>query len=141
MFSVGNGNGQWRYFPLKKKYRWVIYMFLSHKSWMNVSAADFCLAGFALVGSSPPKNSLTLLRRFKSFYGISPFLCSLVWYYLCYFFKPRGVKFQYLLWCLLHLKTYNTDEFLCTLCGVDKKTFRKWTKKFWNIYLIWSRLW
>jgi uncharacterized protein (DUF2336 family) len=36
---------------------------------------------------------------------------------------------RYLMWALLLLRTYNREEVLATMAGVDEKTFRKWAWK------------
>jgi hypothetical protein len=33
------------------------------------------------------------------------------------------------MWALLLLRTYNREEVLATMAGVDEKTFRKWAWK------------
>ena len=70
-------------------------------------------------------------RRFRSFFGVDPIHCTMVWTILDgYNFngsRPNGMKPVHLLWALLFLKSYACDDILCALAGgVDKKTFRKW---------------
>jgi hypothetical protein len=64
-------------------------------------------------------------RRFKSFFGVSPVVCSICWEQLIDK-MPIGSKPIHLLWTLLFLKRYNSEEVNRTLTGVNEKTFRKW---------------
>lgn len=44
---------------------------------------------------------------------------------------PKGVQPKHLLWGLLFLTTYDTEENLAQRVGnVDEKTFRKWSRLF-----------
>jgi len=68
-------------------------------------------------------------RKFASFFGTSPFICSLLWAYLepCSN-MPLGVQPVHLLWALMFLKVYATESVHAALAGgVDEKTFRKWS--------------
>jgi len=71
-------------------------------------------------------------RKFASFFGTTPFICSMLWAYLepCQNF-PRNVQPVHLLWALMFLKVYATEPVHCSLAGgVDEKTFRKWSWMF-----------
>jgi hypothetical protein len=72
-------------------------------------------------------NSLnTGLRRFKSFYGVSPLICQTVWNLLNANKLPSGSKPLHLLWTLIFLKQYNSEHVNHAITGADEKTFRKW---------------
>ena len=68
-------------------------------------------------------------RDFKSLFGVSANICSVVWN-LCDF--PRGTKPVHLLWAFLFMKVYGTEPVLIAIVnsGPNKKTFRKWA---WNV--------
>ena len=66
-------------------------------------------------------------RVFKANFGISSFLASKLWdllqpiHELHNKYRPR-----YLLWTLLFLKQYNSDDVSSNVVGVSVKTFRQW---------------
>jgi len=64
------------------------------------------------------------LRRFKSFFGVSPQICALTWNLIKYEL-PDDYKEVHLLWALLFLKCYNTESVNRAIVGCDEKTFRK----------------
>ncbi|KAG9399900.1 hypothetical protein AC1031_011321 [Aphanomyces cochlioides] len=72
-------------------------------------------------------------RRFKSMFGVSPSIASILWKDLQP--TPSDAKPCHLLWALLFLKVYATEHVHAALCQVDEKTFRKWT---W-IMITWNR--
>lgn len=80
-------------------------------------------------------SKLTSHRRFRSFYGISPNVCSAVWQMIED--KPAGAQPKHLLWCLLFLKRYNTEHVNAAIVKVDEKTFRLWT---WTFIELISKL-
>lgn len=73
-------------------------------------------------------SSLTGHRKFKTFYGVSPEVCSILWNRIAD--KPSGSEPKHLLWCMLFLKNYNKEHVNASIVGVDEKTFRKWTWQF-----------
>lgn len=69
------------------------------------------------------------LRRFKSLFGVTPTVCSVVWNAI----KdeaPRGAQPKHLLWCLSFLKEYSTEHNRRSIFKADEKTMREWTWKF-----------
>ena len=68
-------------------------------------------------------------RRFRSFFGVCPETCVILWKLLASF-VPRMAIPHHLLWALLFLKTYATEHVNATIAQVDEKTFRKWSWKF-----------
>jgi hypothetical protein len=64
------------------------------------------------------------LSKFCSHFGVTPEMCCIIWN-KCFF--PLGVNPEHLLWALLFLKLYATEEVLCNFAGTTRKTFRKWT--------------
>ena len=66
-------------------------------------------------------------RSFKSHFGVSIDVTSLVWDDIrqsrtC----PRSMQPMHLLWGLLFLKTYGTTEVMADSVGTSRNTFRKW---------------
>lgn len=74
-------------------------------------------------------------RKFRSFYGVSPNVCAILWNLLRN--KPEGAEPKHLLWCLIFLKTYGTEHVNSALVGVDEKTFRLWV---WNFIELLSQM-
>jgi len=71
----------------------------------------------------------TEYRHFRAHFGVSPSTCALLWKAIVgnrYILPPKATP-QHLLWALLYLKLYDTDEVLADLVGVDVKTFCKWS--------------
>lgn len=64
------------------------------------------------------------LRRFKTFFGVSPGICVKAWDHLKDVL-PYGYKECHLLWALLFLKCYQKESVNSALVGCDEKTFRK----------------
>jgi hypothetical protein len=64
-------------------------------------------------------------RDFRSLFGLSANVCSVVWN-LCDF--PTGTEPVHLLWALLFMKVYGTEPVLIAIVGTgpNRKTFRKW---------------
>ena len=66
-------------------------------------------------------------REFRSHFGVSPDVCAIAWTLLD---RPAKSKPIHLLWTLLLLKTYNTQDVLVGTCKTTRPTFIKWTTKF-----------
>lgn len=69
------------------------------------------------------------LRRFKSFFGVSPNICAMCWNMI----KdelPDSYQEVHLLWALYFLKCYNTESVNHAVAGCDEKTFRT---KVWTV--------
>lgn len=65
-------------------------------------------------------------RRFKSFFGITPTVCCIIWNMI----KddvPHESEPKHLLWCLCFLKQYPVEHIRQSLFTADEKTIRKWT--------------
>ena len=78
------------------------------------------------------KQTKTNVRRFRSFFGTSPEICSDLWELLVMADQiPDYAKPEHLLWSLLFLKVYGTEASLTSMVDCpDEKTFRKWVKIF-----------
>lgn len=75
---------------------------------------------------------LISIRKFRSFFGVAPNICALIWS-LLNGKRDRGSKPIHLLWALLFLNKYDTEELHAAITEVDVKTFRKWSWTFINL--------
>lgn len=66
------------------------------------------------------------LRRFKSFFGVNPDICLIIWD-MIKSEAPLHSKPKHLLWCLNFLKQYSTEHERRSIFKADEKTIRKWT--------------
>jgi hypothetical protein len=71
------------------------------------------------------------MRKFKAHFGATPAICADIWQMI----NPRELISTYakpihLLWGLMLIKVYATEEVLSGIAGVTEKTFRKWAWKF-----------
>lgn len=69
------------------------------------------------------------LRRFKTFFGISPKICAISWH-LIKNDLPMGYQEVHLLWALFFLKNYNKESVNHSVTGCNEKTFRT---KVWSL--------
>lgn len=68
----------------------------------------------------------TKARRFKSFFGVTPNVCAIVWRKI-HSEAPIGFEPKHLLWGLNFLKQYTVEENRHSTLRADEKTIRKWT--------------
>ena len=69
------------------------------------------------------------MKHFKAFFGTTPGICEFIWNnaFLALSIENSGLRFYHLLWGLMFLKLYSTEQILCAhVGGVDEKTFRKY---------------
>lgn len=101
---------------------------------VNMGSSElFWSLGCQLI-SHDQNNSINIgMRRFKSFFGVSPLICEKV-FHLLGGKRPRGSKPEHLLWSFLFLKQYNTEHVNHSITKADEKTFRKWVWIF--VYLL-----
>ena len=75
-------------------------------------------------------------RRFRSKFGCSPHTCADLWC-LCYsYFTDNTVHF-YLLWALMFMKCYNTEEVNASNAGAHEDTYRDWV---WYVISVIDRV-
>lgn len=88
---------------------------------------------FLILGNRYTKSKVSVysvaLRRFNSFFGVTPKVCCIAWNAIKNE-APRGAKPVHLLWCLSFLKEYATEHNRRALFGADEKTMREWTWTF-----------
>ena len=74
-------------------------------------------------------NPAPSIRRFRSFFGTSPHVCAILWGQLQSNIPEQG-RPEHMLWALLLLKVYGTEDVVSSIVQVSRKTFRKWSWKF-----------
>ena len=62
-------------------------------------------------------------RLFRALFGCPPLVCVDLWE-TCSF--PQGTAPKHMMWALLFLKVYATEDVLCSILRCCRKTFRKW---------------
>lgn len=95
---------------------------------MDSLTKTFWDEGVSIMKHKSCNSTMTGYRKFRSFFGVSPNVCAVTWKLIQN--KPQGSEPKHLLWCLLFLKTYNTEHVNASIAEVDEKTFREWTWKF-----------
>jgi hypothetical protein len=65
-------------------------------------------------------------RSFASLFGVRVSLCPVI-FQRCQLYMIRGLEAKHLLWGLLFMKVYATEDVACAmLTRVTRKTYRKW---------------
>ena len=86
--------------------------------------------GDALPNLGEPMNSVEE-ERFNAYFGVSPFVCTIIWKALCAKgLRPQGGCMFHLLWALMFMKLYTNEKVLSGLAGTNPKTFSKWSRQF-----------
>lgn len=95
---------------------------------MHLITQMFWNEGLSIMKYPNYNSTMTGYRKFKTFFGVSPNVCGVVWNIIED--KPHHSEPKHLLWTLLFLKSYHKEHVNSTLTGVDEKTFREWVWKF-----------
>lgn len=90
------------------------------------SSESFYRLSFKYTKHTAKKSVAVGLRRFKSFFGVSPEVCSIVWN-LIRDQSEFDVEPKHLLWGLLFLKQCDVEHVRRAIIKSDEKTIRKWT--------------
>ena len=90
-----------------------------------MSVSDFKAIGLNFTNCRQETSSVIFNRRFKSFFGTIPEICSRIWNLLEGHHNSYS-KPKHLLFALHFLKCYDTEEINSAFFAVDEKTFRKW---------------
>lgn len=72
-------------------------------------------------------------RRFRSHFGVSPQACTMLWNKIAESHMiniPAAASPKHLMWALLLMKGYATENQNAAKVAVDEKTFRKWSHTF-----------
>lgn len=88
----------------------------------------FWKEGLIICNHGNSNSTLSGLRKFRAFFGVSPLVCELLWKSIQN--KCSGAEIKHLLWCLFFLKAYNTEHINATVVNVDEKTYRLWVWRF-----------
>lgn len=64
-------------------------------------------------------------RAFRAIFGATAAVVAHLWDN-CINLIPRNSQKKHLLWSLVFLKVYSTEEVHCGIVGTNPKTFRKW---------------
>lgn len=101
-----------------------------------LEAIDFREIGHHYTKHNCNNNNNVGMRRFLSMFGISPLVCSKLWVLLSQNVESC-ITPHHLMWALIFLKSYNTEEVNKSIIGSDEKTVRKWV---WIVIDAISRL-
>lgn len=93
---------------------------------MNVTSKTFSKLGNIYTKSSLTRSETIALRRFKSFFGVTPSVCLIIWKKLTSNL-PVDAEPKHLLWSLSFLKQYCDEHNTRSIFRCDEKTIRKWT--------------
>ena len=98
---------------------------------MVVSKDEFeAIASFILRRDLSKCSRSVCNRRFRSIFGCSSKICSILWEFLAMhgsITTKKGSSPKHLLWALLFLKLYSTESTHAAMVGgIDEKTYRKW---------------
>jgi hypothetical protein len=95
----------------------------------TVSAETFFFEGRLVMGHRNKHRSADVEdRRFRSTFGTTAVICAILLDMLSPNEKmPNGVKCCHLLWALMFMKLYASENVLCGMAKCDEKTFRKWS--------------
>ena len=88
----------------------------------------FCYASISILGKAKSFSS-TWRRRFVAHFGVDERICARLWESTT-MQRPESAQPKHLLFSLLLLKIYRSENVLATMCRVDEKTFRKWAWRF-----------
>lgn len=102
---------------------------------MDQCTKVFLFEGLVISNSANEISPLSEIRKFRSFFGVSPNVCTIIWHSIDEI--PSGANPVHLLWCLVFLKRYNTEHINAALVNADEKTFRLWT---WTFVELLSKL-
>ncbi len=86
----------------------------------------FLALGNQISNTKKGQKESTKTRRFKSFFGVTPHVCSIVWTKI-FGVAPIGFQPKHLLWGLTFLKQYPNEHNRHSTLKADEKTIRKWT--------------
>lgn len=89
-----------------------------------LTAEQFYRISFPYINHTTKKSVPIGLRRFKSFFGVTPQVCAKLWN----LFECNNLSQpKHLLWALLFLKQNGTEHERRSILKSDEKTIRKWT--------------
>ena len=90
-------------------------------------------AGLEIMGRAKKKSGIKAERRWRSLFGATPIVCARIWELADPSNNPQfpgNVHRKHLMWALIFLRDYQTEEDHTILIGADENTFRKWQRLF-----------
>ena len=90
-----------------------------------VTSHDFQLLALPIMGRAEVSDSGDFGIAFGACFGMSPNLCVHVWDEI-EDALPSAVMISHLLWALLFLKVYGTEDTMAVMVQTTWKTYRKW---------------
>ena len=66
------------------------------------------------------------MRRYKASFGVTPEITQVLWESLEGIEMKEKPMIKHLLWALLFLKVYSSEEVLSSMAETTEKTYRKW---------------
>ena len=100
--------------------------------WWGFSADDFAETAGAMVLRAQGLSVYQVgERRFKALFGVDTETCAVLWDELLST-MPDDSRPIHLLWCLLFIKVYGTEDVKSVITGAHPKTFRKWVWSFFD---------
>lgn len=102
-----------------------------------MDAGGFIKLGNFYTKTTSQSSQYVAKRRFMSFFGVTPQVCSIIWQKVRQEVKIKGGEPKHLLWCLSYLKQYAVEHYRRSIFNADEKTIRKWT---WILVKILSDL-
>jgi len=85
-------------------------------------------ANIAIGGFGTHLCDYTIQRQFVACFGCTIHIAAMLWCILDVDnLGPDNAKIHHLLWTLMFLKTYETNNILASIFDVDEQTYRKWT--------------
>ena len=94
-------------------------------------ANEFHILSFSIINQTSTGSVIAQFCHFKAHFGIDWIVCAKLWVLLLPLFSDNsynlaGAKMVHLLWPLMFLRLYNTEDILAAKVGVVEKTFQKW---------------
>lgn len=94
---------------------------------MNVQAMEQAILAVLEIEIDHHYNETTMDRKTRGFFGAPCVVIEDLWHRMQPLDDPAGQRIH-LLWALVFLKVYSTEDVHCRLVGIkDPKTFRKWS--------------
>lgn len=95
---------------------------------LPIKPAAFLQMGLRMAGVSEGRQaSASNMRHYRSYFHITPSHSSILWAKMlqkkC---LPAGARPIHMLWGLLFLNVYTTEQILADIANVDPKTYRYW---------------
>ncbi len=88
---------------------------------LAMSDALFYQIGCKYINHNTARSLYVGVRKFKAHFGVSSRICEILWNRIN---RPRHILPKHLLWALLFLKSYNTENIMSTILKHDEKTIR-----------------